>query len=52
VTLTQGKLLTGDDLSVEGVAAHWDAIIDRSGEIVPQSGSEQSMTILRKLQGR
>ena len=52
VTLTQGKLLTGDDLSVEGVAAHWDAIIDRTGEIVPQSGSEQSMTILSKLQGR
>jgi len=52
VTLTQGKLLTGDDLSVEGVAANWDAIIDRAGEIVPQSGSEQSMTILSKLQGR
>ena len=51
VTLTQGKLLTGDDLSVEGVAAHWDSIIDRTGEIVPQSGSEQSMTILTKLQG-
>jgi NAD(P)-dependent dehydrogenase (short-subunit alcohol dehydrogenase family) len=52
VTLTQGTLLTGDDLSVEGVAAHWEAIIDRAGEIVPQSGSEQSMTILSKLQGR
>ena len=52
VTLTQGALLTGDDLSAEGVAAHWDSIIDRTGEIVPQSGSEQSMTILSKLQGR
>jgi NAD(P)-dependent dehydrogenase (short-subunit alcohol dehydrogenase family) len=52
VTLTQGALLTGDDLSAEGVAAHWDSIIDRAGEIVPQSGSEQSMTILTKLQGR
>jgi len=52
VTLTQGKLLTGDDLSVEGVAAHWAEIIDRDAELVPQSGAEQSMSILAKLQGR
>jgi NAD(P)-dependent dehydrogenase (short-subunit alcohol dehydrogenase family) len=45
VTLTQGKLLTGDDLSPEGVAAHWEQITDRSGEIVPQSGAEQGMLI-------
>ncbi|MEO5866309.1 MAG: SDR family NAD(P)-dependent oxidoreductase [Sphingomonas sp.] len=51
VTLTPGKLLTGDELSPEGVAAHWAAITDRTGEIVPQSGSEQSMLILRALQG-
>ncbi|MBA3880532.1 MAG: 3-oxoacyl-ACP reductase [Sphingobium sp.] len=52
VTLTQGALLTGDDLSPEGIAAHWDAITDRTGELTPQSGSEQSMSILRKLQGQ
>ncbi|MBA4047254.1 MAG: 3-oxoacyl-ACP reductase [Sphingomonas sp.] len=52
VTLTQGKLLTGDDLSPEGIAAHWDVITDRTGELTPQSGSEQSMSILRKLQGQ
>ena len=51
VTLTPGKLLDGDDLSVEGVAAHWDAIADRAGEIVLQSGAEQSMLIGRALQG-
>jgi len=51
VTLTPGKLLTGDDLSVEGVAANWGAITDRTGEIVPQMGAEQSMMIGRKLQG-
>jgi NAD(P)-dependent dehydrogenase (short-subunit alcohol dehydrogenase family) len=51
VTLTQGALLTGDDLSPEGVAAHWAQITDRTGEIVPQSGSEQSMVILKHLQG-
>ena len=45
VTLTQGKLLAGDDLSPEGVAAHWEQITDRSGEIVPQSGAEQGMLI-------
>ena len=51
VTLTQGKLLTGDELSPEGVAAHWAEIIDRTGEIVPQSGSEQSIAIMKKLTG-
>ena len=50
VTLTPGKLLTGDDLSVEGVAANWEAIIDRAGEIVPQNGAEQSMLIGKALQ--
>jgi NAD(P)-dependent dehydrogenase (short-subunit alcohol dehydrogenase family) len=51
VTLTQGALLTGDDLSPEGVAAHWAEITDRTGEITPQSGAEQSMLILKHLQG-
>ncbi len=50
VTLTPGKLLKGDDLSPEGVAAHWAAISDRTGEIVPQMGAEQSMMIGRALQ--
>jgi NAD(P)-dependent dehydrogenase (short-subunit alcohol dehydrogenase family) len=51
VTLTKGELLTGDDLSPEGVAAHWEAIADRSGEIVPRTGAEQAMTIGALLQG-
>lgn len=51
VTLTPGKLLTGDDLSVEGVAANWESITDRHVEIVPQTGAEQSMLIGRALQG-
>ena len=50
VTLTPGKLLTGDDLSPEGVAAHWAAITDRAGEIVPTSGAEQAMLIAKQLQ--
>lgn len=52
LTLTQGKLLTGDDLSPEGVAAHWAEITDRNGEMTPISGAEQTMSIMRKLQGQ
>ena len=52
VTLTKGKLLTGDDLSPEGIAANWAAITDRTGEIVPKSGAEQSMLIGAALMGQ
>lgn len=51
VTLTQGVRLSGDEISPEGVAAHWAQITDRTGEIVPKSGGEQAMTIMAKLQG-
>ena len=51
VTLTPGKLLTGDDLSPEGVAKYWAEITDRTGEIVPESGSAQSILIGKTLQG-
>jgi NAD(P)-dependent dehydrogenase (short-subunit alcohol dehydrogenase family) len=51
VTLTPGARLDGDDLSPEGVTAHWDEITDRTGEIVPKSGAEQAMLIGAKLQG-
>jgi len=49
ITLTPGVALSGDDLSPEGVARHWAAIIDRTGEIVPGSGAEQAMLIGRTL---
>ena len=51
VTLTPGVLLPADDRTPEAVAALWDKIIDRTGEIVPQSGAEQSMLIGRTLAG-
>ena len=51
ITLTRGVALHGEDLSPEGVAAHWAAIADRTGEIVPQSGAEQAMSILKALNG-
>lgn len=51
VTLTQGMILPEDERTPEGVAAHFAQISDRTGEIVPQSGSEQSMAVLKHLQG-
>jgi len=51
ITLTPGVRLKGDELSPEGIAAHWAEITDRTGEIVPNSGAEQAMLIMGKLQG-
>ncbi|MBB5685544.1 SDR family NAD(P)-dependent oxidoreductase [Sphingobium boeckii] len=51
VTMTPGALLPPDQRTPEGIAAAWSRITDRSGEIVPQSGAEQSMVIMSKLQG-
>jgi len=48
VTLTQGAKL--EALTPEAVQAQWAQITDRTGEIVPGSGSEQTMLILGKLQ--
>ena len=48
VTLTPGAVLT--EGTPEAVAAQWAQIIDRTGEIVPSSGAEQTMAILSKLQ--
>lgn len=49
VTLTPGVLLPADDRTPEAVAALWDRIIDRTGEVVPQSGAEQSMLIAKTM---
>ena len=49
VTLTQGDFVTGDD-APEQVAARFDAISDRSGEIVPDMGAAQGMIELTKAQ--
>ena len=50
ITLTRGVAL--DEATPEAVAASWDAITDRTGEIVPQSGAEQAGAILERLRGR
>jgi NAD(P)-dependent dehydrogenase (short-subunit alcohol dehydrogenase family) len=52
VTLTPGFALPQGRRTVEEVAANWDRIVDRAGEIVPQSGAEQAMLILETLRRR
>ena len=49
VTLTRGVALA--EATPEAVAASWAAIADREGETVPQSGAEQAMAIVQRLQG-
>jgi len=49
ITLTRGVALP--EQTPEAVAANWAAITDRAGEIVPQSGAEQAMTIMQRLAG-
>ncbi|HEY0413067.1 MAG TPA: SDR family NAD(P)-dependent oxidoreductase [Allosphingosinicella sp.] len=51
VTLTPGYALPEGRRTVEEVAANWDRIASREGEIVPQSGAEQAMMILKTLRG-
>ncbi|ATY34171.1 SDR family NAD(P)-dependent oxidoreductase [Sphingomonas psychrotolerans] len=48
VTLTPGARLA--ELTPESVAVQWNEIIDRKGEIVPNSGAEQTMSIMSQLQ--
>jgi hypothetical protein len=49
VTLTPGYVLPEGSRTVEEVAANWSRIVSREGEIVPQSGAEQAMLILKTL---
>jgi NAD(P)-dependent dehydrogenase (short-subunit alcohol dehydrogenase family) len=51
VTMTRGIALAEGDRTPESVAANWAQISDRTGETVPQSGSEQSMAAIARLQG-
>jgi NAD(P)-dependent dehydrogenase (short-subunit alcohol dehydrogenase family) len=50
VTATPGVALPESERTPEGVAAAWDKITDRTGETVPQSGSEQSVLVMKALQ--
>jgi len=48
VTMTPGARLR--EATPESVAAQWAEIIDRTGETIPNSGAEQAMVIMSKLQ--
>lgn len=50
VTMNPPVVLSDADRTVEGFAAHWDRISDRTGDFVPQSGAQQSQAILTALQ--
>ncbi|CAH0495704.1 SDR family NAD(P)-dependent oxidoreductase [Novosphingobium sp. CECT 9465] len=50
VTMNKGVLLPPDDQSVEGFAAHWNRITDRTDDFVPRSGPEQAQVIIGQLQ--
>jgi NAD(P)-dependent dehydrogenase (short-subunit alcohol dehydrogenase family) len=50
VTMNPPVFLGAEDRTVEGFAANWARISDRSGDFVPQSGTEQSHAILSALQ--
>jgi len=49
VTLTEGVRIVGDD-AADQVAARFEAISDRTGEIVPEMGAAQGMIELTKAQ--
>jgi NAD(P)-dependent dehydrogenase (short-subunit alcohol dehydrogenase family) len=50
VTMNEGVLLGAGDCTVEGFAAAWDKISDRTGDAPLQSGMEQSMHAMGMLQ--
>ena len=50
VTLNEGVLLPASELNLEGFAAAWTKISDRSGDTVMESGMEQSMHALGMIQ--
>ena len=49
VTLTPGVALPANERTPEGIAAHWEQIISREGEIVPKTGGEQSAAVMAAL---
>jgi NAD(P)-dependent dehydrogenase (short-subunit alcohol dehydrogenase family) len=50
VTMNPPVFLGAEDRTVDGFAANWARISDRTGDFVPQSGSEQSQAMLSVLQ--
>ena len=51
VTLTQGTWIPESERTAENVAAQFERISDRTGELVPLSGSEQGLLEVKKAHG-
>jgi NAD(P)-dependent dehydrogenase (short-subunit alcohol dehydrogenase family) len=49
VTLTPGIALPAGERTPEAIAANWEAIADRTGEIVPQAGGEHTGVVMAAL---
>jgi hypothetical protein len=50
VTMNQGVLLPESERTVEGFAAAWDGISNRAGDAPLQSGTDQLLVAMRKLE--
>ena len=50
VTMNDPVILPDDQRDVEGFAAHWEQISDRSGDSVPVSGMEQTQRVMNQIQ--
>ena len=50
VTMNEGVLLDESERTVEGFAAQWTKISDRTGDVVIQNGTEQAMHAMGMLQ--
>ena len=50
VTMIEGVLLDESERTVEGFAAQWTKISDRTGDVVLQNGTEQAMHAMGMLQ--
>lgn len=50
VTMNKGVILPPADQTVEGFAANWGNISDRTDDFVPRSGPEQAQVIIGQLQ--
>ncbi len=48
ITLTRGIFVGTDEHSAERVAENWQAIADRSGEVIPEAGIAQSQMEIEK----
>jgi thioredoxin reductase len=49
VTMNPGVFLSPEERTLEGFAARWTEISDRTNDFVPKSGAEQSQALLAQM---